>query len=366
MVDHMTTFLCLASAACLLRYLRHPVLSNGTLCAVISACAILSKYNSAYICVLPFAAVLLLRRFELFRTPGLLVQPLIIGLMVGPWALWTRKLAFYGLRSVPEALTAKRAASFVLEAFKIFPPALMAVVVLGLIALLVRPRAWREDLAVLSLLCAGHLALMILSPADAEQRYLLAPAAVFLVASFAGWPELLALMARGGSLARAIPACVVILTILFVVLQLSHVVRAPQDRIRNVVESIVKDPARAGQRIVVPPNLEGPVIAEFAMLSPRPSCYLLRPSKILAHSDWLSLEYSSLFATPAEMMEYFQQHPVNLIIWDELPQSTVKPHAQIMSEMLRRYPLSWRKVPSLDSAGVSASSWTIYEYYPSP
>jgi hypothetical protein len=145
MVDHMTAFLCLAAAACLLGYLKRPVVWNGSLYAVISACAILSKYSGAYVVVLPCLAVLLLRRFELFSKASFLVQPLIIGTMVGPWALWTRTLAFYGLRSEPEALTAERAVSIVLETFKIYPPVLMAVVVLGLIALLVRPRAWRED-----------------------------------------------------------------------------------------------------------------------------------------------------------------------------------------------------------------------------
>jgi 4-amino-4-deoxy-L-arabinose transferase-like glycosyltransferase len=357
MVDHMTAFLCLASAACFLRYLEHPGLSNGILCGVIFACAILSKYSAVYIVVVPFAAVLVLRRFELLKRASLLVQPLIVGLIVGPWALWTRGLAYYGLSSEPPAVTANRAAMFVLETFKIFPPVLMAVVVLGLIALLFRPRAWREDVVVLGILCAGHLTLLILSPVDAEQRYLLAPAVVFLVASFAGWFEVLALMPRGGRWVSAIPVFVGILTIVFVVLQFSNFARAPKDRVENVVASIVKDPARASQRIVVPPNLEGPVIAEFALQSPQPNFYLLRPSKILAHSDWLGFNYSSVFSTSAEMMEYFRQHPVNLIMWNDLSQSTPKAHAQIMSEMLQRYPLLWHKVQSVDSA-----SWTIYEY----
>ena len=367
MVDHMTAFLCIAAAACLLRYLKRPVLWNGILCAVCCGCAILSKYSALYLVALPFLAVLLVRRLELLRKPSFLVQPLVVGLMVGPWVLWTRRLASYGLPSQSEALTAKRAASFVLATFKIFPPVLMAVVILGLIALLLRPRAWREDLVVLGLLCAGHLAFLFLSPVGAEQRYLLVPAAVFLVASFAGWSEVLALMSHGGRWASGIPVFVAILTIVFVVSQFSHFARLPQDRIRSVVAFIVKDPARAAQRIVAPPNLEGPVIAEFlAQSRRRPYDYLLRPSKLLAHSDWFGHNYSSVFVTPEEMMEYFRRNPVNLIIWNERPESTLKAHARIMSEMLRHYPLSWHKVLSLDSAGGSASSWAVYEYYIPP
>lgn len=365
MVDQMTAFFCIATAACLLRYLKRPVLWNGFLCAVCCGCAILSKYSALYLLALPFVAVVLARRLELLRKPSFLIQPLVVGLMVGPWALWTRKLTFYGVPRELGAFTAKHATSFVLETFKIFPPVVMVVVVLGLIALLVRPKAWREDLLVLSLLCAGYLAFLILSPVGAEHRYLLVPAAVLLVASFAGWSEVLGLMSTSGRWASDISVFVAILTVVFVVSQFSHFAREPQDHIGGVVALLVKNPARAARRIVVPPTLEGPFIAEFVAQSRhRPDDYLLRPSKILAHSDWFGRNYSSAFATPEAMMEYFRQNPVNLIIWKEGPESALKaPHERIMSEMLRRYPLSWHKVLSLDSAGGSESSWTIYEYY---
>jgi len=369
MVDNMTAFLCIAAAVCLLRYLKQPVLWNGLLCAVTSGCAILSKYSAAYLIALPFCAVLILRRFELFRKPSFLVQPFIVGLMVGPWAFWTRKLAFYGLPSEPEALTARHAASFIVNTLGIFPPALMAVVILGLIALLVRPKAWREDLVVLSLLCAGHLAFLILSPVGPDPRYMIAPAAVLLVAAFYGWWELLEWM-YGKRWESAISACVAALSMVFVVSQFRHIARIPQDDIRNVVAFIMKDPARSAQHIVVPPTLEGPVIAEFVVQTRhRPYDYLLRPIKILARANWFGLNYSSAIGTPEEMMEYFRKNPVHLIIWNEGPESMVKAHERIKSgmlEMLQRYPLSWHKVVSLDSAGGSSMSWTIYEYCPSP
>ena len=367
MVDHMTAFLCIASAVCLLRYLKRPLLWNGILWAVSCGCAILSKYSAAYTLALPFLAILLLRRFELLRKPSFLVQPLVVALMVGPWALWTRNLAFYGLPAEREALTAKRVASFALATFKLFPPVLMAVVVLGLIALLVRPRAWREDLAVLSLLCAGHLAFLILSPVVADQRYLLAPAAVLLAAALAGWWEALTWISRGERWARVVSICAAVLTVAFVVSQFRYLARMPQDRIGEVVAFVAKYPVQAAQRVVAPPNLEGPVIAEFVAQSRhRPDRYLLRPNKILAHEDWFGRNTTSAFVSAEEMMEYFRQRPVNLVIWNERPGATLKTHARIMSEMLRRYPLAWRTVLWLGSAGGSASSWTVYEYEAPP
>lgn len=365
MVDHMTTFLCLSVAVCLIRYLKHPLFRNGVLCAICCGCAILSKYSAAYLVALPFAAVVLLRRFKLLRKPGLLVQPFVVGLMVGPWALWTRNFAFYGLPAERAALTANRAALFVLALFKLFPPVLMAVVILGLILALIRPAAWHDDLVVLALLCAGHLAFLILSPVGTEYRYLLLPAAVVLVISLAGWLESLALMSperrRTGLVLGTL------LTLAFTVSQFRDFVRMPQGEIRKVVAFIAQDPARAAQRVVMPPTrLEGPVIAEFARQShQRPSGYLLRPSKLLARSDWFGLHDSSVFATPAEMMAYFRQNPVDWVIWSERSRTALETHELIMKEMLQDYPLSWHRVWSSPADG-SASPWSIYQYYPSP
>ncbi|MBZ5725615.1 MAG: GtrA family protein [Acidobacteriia bacterium] len=362
MVDNMTAFLCLAAAVCLLRFLRQPVLRNGILCAVCCACAILSKYSAAYTLALPFLAVVLLRRFELMRKPGLLVQPFVVALLVGPWVLSTRRMAFYGLPSAREALSAKRAASFVLATFRVFPPVLMAVVVLGLIVLLFRPRAWRDDLVVLSLLWAAHLAFLIASPVGAERRYLLMPAAVVLVASFAGWSEMLAWMPPDVRRANAVAGLAAVLTVGFVISQFYSLVRMPPPQIGQVVTLIVQNPARAAQRVVVPPGLEGPVIAEFVAQSRhRPDHYLLRPNQVLAHSDWFGAHYSSAFATAEEMMEYFRQHPVNLVIWNRRAEPAPQAHARIMGEMLMRYPLDWQSVLPPGRAG-PASSWRIYQY----
>jgi putative flippase GtrA len=367
MVDHMTAFLCLAVAACLLRYLKQPALGNGVLCAAACGCAILSKYSAAYTPALPFLAVLVLRRFELLRKPSLLVQPLVVALMVGPWAIWSRRLAFYGLPSEREALTLTRAASFLLETLRMFPPVLMGAIVLGLIALLLRPKAWREDLVVLGLLFAGHLAFLFVSPVGPEHRYLLVLAAVLLVAGFAGWSEMLAWMSPGRRWAGAVSVCAVILTVAFAVSQFGRVPRIPPSRIGEVVAFIARDTARAGQRVMAPPALEGPVIAEFVAQSRhRPDHYVLRPGKEFAHSDWFGRKYSSAFATPEEMMQYFRRNPVDLIVWNEPPGAALPAHARIMGEMLRRYPASWHSVLSLGPVDNSASSWTIYEYRAQP
>lgn len=362
MVDHVTAFLCVAVAALLLRYLDKPVLWNGIWVGLACACAILSKYSAAYTVALPFFAIVFLRRVTLLRKPSFLVQPLVVAFLVGPWALWTHTLATYGLPPERKAFSLSRISVFLAATTRIFPPILLAIVLLGVLALLCRPKAWRTDLIVLALLGAGHLGLLILSPVDAEIRYLLVPAAILLVFSFIGWSEIAKLLRWETPAAVAVS----LLAVAFMASQFGHITRRiSRDRIREVVGYIVNDPARAAQRVIVPPALEGPVIAEFAATSShRPDHVLLRPSKILARSDWFGNRYSSPFSNPDEVMRYFQQHPVDLVIWTDRPHGTAKPHELLMGEMLQKYTLCWHKVFEVPPASDSASPWTIYEYIP--
>jgi 4-amino-4-deoxy-L-arabinose transferase-like glycosyltransferase len=365
MVDHLTACLCIAASVCFVRYLERPGYRNGILSGVSCAGAILSKYSAAYIAALPWVAILLLRRTGLLRKPSFLIQPIVIALMVGPWALWTWRLAFYGLLAHRPALTASRAVSIIVTTFEIFPPVLMGVVVLGLLALLFRRRAWQEDVGLLGLLCAGHLAFLFVSPVLAEPRYLLAPAASLLVLSCAGWAATLPRLAETRRFTGAITASTAVLTSVFVLVYFGSYPRPAQHPIRPIVETVLKNKAWAGQRLVVPSDLEGPFIAEFvAQERPRPASYLLRPDKILASSDWFGGHYTPFFATPEQMMEYFRRNPVRLIIWHDQPGRIQVEDQRVLGEMLRKNPLVWRNAEILGSAGGATASWAVYEYVP--
>lgn len=363
MVDHMTALFCLATGVFLIRCLRDPVLRNGILCGICCGCAILSKFSAVYLFALPLSAVLLLRRTDLLRKPGLLVQPLIVMLMVVPWALWTKGMAVYGLPPDRDPLTFQRALSFLFATFSVFPPVLTAFTVLGLLALLARPKAWREDVLVLVLLATGHVAFMVLAPIDPDERYLLAPAAALLVTAFAGWSEAIASIPYGKLMVRFTPMTITLLTAAFVLAQFGTFVRMPRDQIREVVAFVRKDTGRTMHRVVVPPTLEGPVIAEFVAQSRhRPEDYLVRPSKTFARSDWYDANYSSVFDTPGKMMEYFRANPVDFLIWTDTPDAKLKPHERLLSQVLRDYPAWWQRATSFEPTSGSGSRWTIYAY----
>ena len=366
MVDEMVGFFCLAAAVRLLSYFERPTARNAIYCGLCCACATLTKYSGAYVCVMPLAACLCLRRFSLLRKPSFLALHLAIALPVAPWVVWTAKLYAVGLPHEQGEPIARRVGPLLLQPFRMFPPVLMVVVILGLLALIVMPRVWRADLVALGLLCAGCLALLLLSPVVPEGRYLLVASAALLALSFAGWVAALEPLRRRGAMgARIVPALAVVFTLSIAAAHLCGYPRPPEYSIQPVVKAIVDHPAWAGKRIIVAPDLEGPMIAAFAIQDRhRPGYELLRPGKLFAKQDWFGGHYVELVRSPEEMMAFLRRAPVDLIVWRLQLRTPLKAHVRFMDEMLRNYPLSWRRVAAFGAAGGDPSSWVVYEFAP--
>jgi hypothetical protein len=223
---------------------------------------------------------------------------------------------------------------------------------------------WRPDLAVIALLCVGCLAFVILAPVAPESRYLLVPCAGLLALAFAGWAAALEPLTRRGPMGTwLVPALAVIVAFCVAGAYLGKYERPPEYPIRSLVQAIVGDPAWVGKRIIVAPDLEGPIIAEFAMQDRRrPGYQLLRPSKLFAQQGWFEEGYTSYFRSSEEMMAYLRRNPVALIVWRMQPRTMRKAHVRYMDEMLRQYPLAWQRLVSFGSAGGGLSSWTVYKY----
>jgi len=368
MVDLMVGFFAFAAAVRLLSYLNRPTYANAILCALCCGCATLTKYSGAYACILPLAACILLGRFSLLRQPSFLVLHAVIIAMVAPWVLWTSKLSEVGLPQEQRGTIVSRVGPFLRESLRLFPPALAIVVVIGLVALLLMPKVWRQDMVVIVLLYAGSVGLLIVSPVvGPERRYLLVASASLLVLSFAGWAA--AIKRFGGLRAGtwAIPALAAILTVSIVPAQLRGRPRLPENLIRRAVKTIVENPAWVGKRILVAPDLEGPVIAEFAIQDRhRPGYTLLRPGKLFADRDWMGGHYQSHFQSSEEMVAYLHQNPVDLIVWHRQTQEPLLAHQRYMEEMLAARDSSWHRVATFNSVDRSQPAWEIYESQPRP
>ncbi len=356
--DDVVAFFSLAAAAWLIRYLELTSYRNALAFALCAGCAILTKYSAWFLCALPFAALPAVRRRDLLRKPSFWVQPVAIAALVGPWTIWTESF-ITRVPGPPLGPLGGRLGAFSLATIGVFPPVLAVAVVVGLLALALRPGVWRADVAVLGLMVVGLIAfLSIAPPAGVEARYLLPAAGCLLALAFAGWQAALEpLTRRGGAWARAVPAFSLALVLPIAATHFGVFHRAPRYPIRAVVAAVVANPEWTGKRILVASDLEGPIIAEFVLQDRRrPSHWLLRPSKVLATCNWYGMEYSSRFHSADEMGAWLQTGRVEAIIWHQR-HGELLAHEAFLGQVLAAHPPWLRRVASFDS-----SAWEIYEY----
>jgi putative flippase GtrA len=361
MVDHMTACLCLASAALVLRYLDEPNGRSASLWAVACSAAILSKYSAAYVLLLPVAAVLLLGRFKLLKERSFWLQFVAVGLLVGPWVLWTRHLALYGLPEDRPPLSVARAWSFLAETFYIFPPMLLAIVIVGLVGLVRLPKiAWAPALT-LGLLAVGHWSLLFFSPVGAERRYLMAPAAVLLILALLGGTALWPANWRHGAAPHRLRVAAVLLTAALVTTYFGAFSRPRSHQIPDVTSEIHRLGGAAGG-LLVPADLEGAFIAEYVSQEKRrPHSVLVRPGKTLAQMNWFGGNYVPHVRTPGEVLDFLDRSRIRLILWHEHPKEEQRIHVRALREMLSENPGRWRRVAWSPGAARALDGWTLYE-----
>ena len=359
MADNVATFLCLAAAACLIRYFERATLGSALGFALCASCAILTKYTAWFLCVLPFAALVSLRRFDLLRKRSLWLQPAVIAAVVGPWTLWTLKF-ITRVPGLPLGSLVGRLVAFSLTAVRVLPPVLAVAAAGGVVVLVLKPGLWNVDVRVLVLFVLGQIAfLTIAPPAGVEGRYVLPVAAAVLVLSFAGWKAALEPLTRRGA-AWAFPSLCLALALPFAATHLRAYSRPPRYPVRTVVEAIAANQAWTGKRILVASDLEGPMIAEFALEDRRhPGHWLLRPSKTLASSNWYGMEYTGYFHSPEDLAAWLKEGHLAVIIWHRRDRGEMLPHEALLGQVLSTHPPWLREVDSFDS-----SAWEIWEYEP--
>ena len=366
MVDQMTACLGLASAFFTFGYFASPGYKKGLCAGIVSAAAILSKYSAAYILLLPWALLVVFKRKELLCRGSFWAQPAIVAVVVAPWIFWTRTLAFYGIPAGRPALTFTRLMSFVAETFRIFPVPLLVVIVLGLAILIFRPPVREMDLTGIGLMVILHVGFLFISPVFPEQRYLLLPAAGLLVLSVVGWVGCLRWLGAGFNEGRG-SILIIVFTLVFVSAYFGRYPKPATSQVAEIVRAVLQNTKTDGERrFGVPPDMEGAFIAEFvAQENGRPRDYVMRSTKVFANVGWFGENYSLTFASPEEIMNYFRQNPVTLIIWHDRAASIQMPHERLMSAMFRRYPQNWEptSVPVSRNEPLS-SQWTLYRYVP--
>jgi hypothetical protein len=99
---------------------------------------------------------------------------------------------------------------------------------------------------------------------------------------------------------------------------------------------------------------EGMAVAEIALRDRRPRHYVVRGSKVLAHSDWFGGGYRPLFNTSQEIFSYLDSVPVDYVLVDNRP-ARLPPHVDLLAQTLHAGSQTWRQAP------VSAGPLTLWE-----
>ena len=135
--------------------------------------------------------------------------------------------------------------------------------------------------------------------------------------------------------------------------------------VEPVVDWILANADSAPTRILAPPDLEGPIIAEFATRAPaRMSLEIRRPSKLFSTSDWIGRKYESHFASPEKLMSYLSEYPVDLLIWHGIHPHNAPQHEHVMQSMLASNPERWRLLTRLPSNAQDPQPWMVYAFVP--
>lgn len=367
MVDHLVTLFCLGTAAFLLRYLESPTLRNGILLALLATAASLTKYSGIYVCVLPVALIVASGRFYLLRRWSFLVQPLLMGCAILPWWFWTKQLKVWdGFAEGTGAGPAARALSHVLQLFRMFPPAMAVLLGVGLLLLLISPRAWRTDLGAVLMLLLGLILFLAVTPAESEPRFLLTGAASLIVLAAAGWrscldrrwPSALA-PAR-----RIVPIAAAVLALFFSATQFLGFPHRWDGSIHDVARIIAENPLWRRAGILLPTDSEGPLVAEFILHDPhRPSFILNRPSRVLATSNWGGGDYALKYRSPSDLIEALKEKRIELILLHTRPTLKMSPHDVMLRDGLSQNSSLWYPVPAFE-ATLGEPSWTLFRYSP--
>lgn len=364
MVDPLVTLFCLATAAFLLSYLESPTWRNGVLLALLAAAATLTKYSGVYVCVLPAAFIVVSGRSYLLRRRSFLIQPLVMACVVLPWWFWTRQLKVWdGFVEGPEG-PAARAVSHVAQLFRMFPPAMAVLLGIGLLLLLISPRrTWKTDLGAVLLLVVGLILFLAVTPAESEPRFLLTGAACLVILAAAGWQSLLdrpwpsiAAPAR-----RIVPSAAAVLALTFSAAQFLAFPHKWDNSIHEVARAIAENPSWRSTGILLPTDNEGPLVAELLLYDRhRPSLLLYRPSRLLASSNWLGLDYTLKYRSSSDLMEALDEKGIGLILLHTRPREQVIPHDVLLRDGLSRSSL-WIPVSRAQTTRLD-TSWALFQY----
>jgi hypothetical protein len=341
MMDTLLALLSFWAVLYFARFLDSGRLRDSIMFGGLAALAILTKGNAFYLALVPLFAILITRRFHLLRRAAFWAPALMVMLVCLPWHLFTMHLILptFG-DSLGTEFISRSLRFYSLLLLTSLGPAILALVVVGFCARVVRPfRARRVGARWAS---AGALLLSIISfyclvPAGIEERYFIAampPLFMFFVAG----ADLLSGRLAAVGIRPSLRLGTVILLATAVFAWTSFTI--PMKRsygLREAVRSLVPRPEFTNSLSLVSSERltgEGVFVSEVAMSGHREQHAILRASKVLADSDWNVKQYSSRYPNSQVLTGCLEQVPIRFIVLDMSPATRHFEHHRQLQAMV--------------------------------
>jgi hypothetical protein len=307
--------------------------------------AIITKGNGLDLALVPPIAVLLTRRFYLLRRSSFWLPAVMVSLVCLPWHLLTMHLMLPTFMDSAGLDFTKRTLSFYsLLLLKSVGPAILALMIVGFFARIVRPFAerlvearWAAAAAFVLSICIFHCTV----PAGIEARYFIAALPPLFMFFVAGADYL----ARRLAIAAVKPGWRLEFLILLAALVFAWTSFAIPKKasygLREAVKYLMSRPEFKDSLSLVSSETasgEGIFISEVAMGGRRNEHAILRANKVLADDDWNLQQYKPRYPNARVLMGCLEQIPIRFIVLDmSAAPRHLEHHRQLLAIVRDRY-----------------------------
>jgi len=347
MADMLVALLCFRAAQAYGRFLESERWQDSARFGVDASLGLLTKYNALALAFVPIVALALTRRFRLLTRPQFWLGGLIVLALSGPWYFPMRQMVLYAAEPIPDrGLIPAVMVENLQKLAGLTGIGLFLLVAAGFVATIsgaFRGRRLEGQWAALAALPACVWIFYSIFYPSIEVRYLLAAAPALLVFLVAGAARLAAwLPFRGWSVRGKARALAAVLLLVYA----GETLALPEKRrhgFSEAAEFLLARPELRQAAFLVSSEGEGEgmLIAEIAMREQRPGHIILRASKMLAKSTWMSQDYKLLYRGPDEIQAFLESIPVSIVVLDTAPGWLAMEHHRQLQRTVEAYPEKW-------------------------
>lgn len=362
MADLLVAAMALEAALWMAKYWETNQTRHALLFGLFTALACLAKGNGvAVVMMCPFM-ILFSGGWNRLKQRGLYGAAAIVVVLAGPFLFASWYLYQINSSFSPTSLgRATKYAGIYLGSFPSQTGWIWTIAaVLGIAAALLRQRkpVW---IAMVSLWVAAIVFHSITSQASIEYRYITMAYAPFLILAALGVQWLAERIPFTQTFAKpAASGAMVLLALGFFV---AHFAVLHRDRLGFADAALLlRGKISPEERILVASDGdgEGAFVAEFAAMQPRARVTILRSSKFLTDSDWLSHNMQVLYATPEDAMDDLEATRVGYLVVDESPGLQSEPYVNLANRIAEKCSGRLEKIAHYGAAEGMSHSISVY------